>query len=202
MLFSPTYWTDTEGDFYSVKTGETANPATGICSWLSSGKCVWPQPSSDNPANIDDLWHAAVNGRGSYFSATSPGSLSKGLNDILTSIIDTPRPGTSAAAASSNPNISAGDNYVFSSYYKSVDWYGDLYRQRFDQTTKNLTPYLDWSAKSLLDCATSTWTANKAYVAGDAYRVGTGPTAACYLVMTSYVSGAPSTSQHHDEQKG
>lgn len=187
MLFSPSYWTDTYGDFYSVKTGVTADPANGICGWMAAGsRCVWPTPSADNPANIDDLWHAAVNGRGSYFSATDPTSLASGLASTLGAIVDTPRPGTSAAAASSNPNISAGDNYVFSSYYKSVDWYGDLYRQRFDIATQNLASAVDWSAKALLDCATTPWAATKAYVAGDAYRNGN----TCYLVTTDYVSGS------------
>ena len=61
MLFSPTYWTDPEGDFTSIATQATADPNNGVCSWISSGNtCVWPTPSSDNPANIDDLWHAAV----------------------------------------------------------------------------------------------------------------------------------------------
>lgn len=187
MLFSPTYWTDTSGDFNSVKTGQTADPANGICQWMTSGsRCVWPQPGDEIPANIDDLWHAAVNGRGSYFSATDPTSLSQGLGDTLRTIVDTPRPGTSAAAASSNPNISAGDNYVFSSYYKSVDWYGDLYRQRFDLSTQNLSQYVDWSAKAMLDCAMTQWEASTAYVAGDAFRYGT----ACRLVLTGYVSGS------------
>ena len=186
MLFSPSYWTDTSEDFASVKNGVTADPANGVCSWMAAGsRCVWPTPSSDDPANIDDLWHAAVNGRGSYFSATDPTSLATGLASTLGTIVDTPRPGTSAAAASSNPNVSAGDNYVFSSYYKSVDWYGDLYRQRFDIVTQGLSSAVDWSASAMLDCATTSWTASKAYVAGDAYRNGN----ACYLVTTDYVAG-------------
>ena len=38
MLFSHgTYWKDTSGDFYSVATGVTADPANGICSWMASG---------------------------------------------------------------------------------------------------------------------------------------------------------------------
>jgi type IV pilus assembly protein PilY1 len=191
MLFQPdyqndNYWKATSGDFYSVAQGVTADPANGICSWLAAGsRCVWPTPSSDNPANIDDLWHAAVNGRGSYFSATDPASLANGLASTLAAIVDAPRPGTSAAAASSNPNISAGDNYVFSSYYKSVDWYGDLYRQRFDIATQDLSSAVDWSAKALLDCAMTPWASGKAYVAGDVYRNGT----TCYLVTTDYVAG-------------
>ncbi len=194
MLFSPTYWKDTSGDFYSVATGVTADPANGVCSWMASGRCVWPTPSADNPANIDDLWHAAVNGRGSYFSATDPNSLASGLAATLAAIADTPRPGTSAAAASSNPNISAGDNYVFSSYYKSVDWYGDLFRQRFDIAAKDLSAAVDWSAKALLDCATTEWAASRNYVAGAAYRNGD----TCYLVTVSYTSGTAFSSVDTD----
>ncbi len=187
MLFSPTYWTDNWGDFYSVKTRATANPSEGICVWGSSGNtCVWPQPGDTVPANIDDLWHASVNGRGTYFSAKDPASLAQGLEDTLRAITQTPRPGTAAAAASSNPNISAGDNYIFSSYYKSVDWYGDLYRQRFDTVAKTVTPHLDWSARAMLDCATTPWAASHAYVAGNFYRYGT----ACLMVTADYVSGA------------
>jgi len=192
MLFQPdyvngNYWNISSGDFYSIAQGVTAAPANGICSWMAAGsRCVWPTPSSDNPANIDDLWHASVNGRGTYFSATDPNSLASGLASTLSTIVDSPRPGTSAAAASSNPNISAGDNYVFSSYYKSVDWYGDLYRQRFDIATQNLSSAVDWDAKTLLDCATTVWTAGKAYVAGDGYRNSN----SCYLVTTDYVAGS------------
>lgn len=187
MLFTPTYWSDNSGDFYSVMNKQTADPANGVCLWLSSGNtCVWPQPASDSPANIDDLWHAAVNGRGNYFSATDPGSLATGLTSTLKAIVDTPRPGTSAAAASSNPNISSGDNFVFSSYYKSVDWYGEIYRQRFDTETKTLKSGLDWSGMSLLDCAVTQWKGLAPYIKGDAYRRGS----VCYLVTNDYVSEA------------
>src|SRR5690606_12381937 len=106
MVYSPTYWLDTSGDFYDVRMGTTANPSAGICSWQSSGVCNWPTPSSGEPSgssanitHIDDLWHAAINGRGSYFSATDPDSLAKGLTDTLKIIVNTPRPGTAAAAA-------------------------------------------------------------------------------------------------------
>ena len=35
---------------------------------LTAGTKNWPAPSSNNVNNVDDLWHAAVNGRGQYFS--------------------------------------------------------------------------------------------------------------------------------------
>jgi type IV pilus assembly protein PilY1 len=190
MVYSPTYMTDTSGDFKSVASATTANSSTGTCSWQSSGTtCNWPTPGVDSSGqgkieNVDDLWHAAVNGHGTYFSATNPDSLSSGLTSALQTIINTPRPGTAAAAASSNPNVSASDNYVFSSSYKSVEWYGELIRQQIDDSGV-LSPQ-NWSAMKLLDCATTPWKASTSYAAGDVYAQA----GKCYSVTDSYVSGS------------
>ena len=184
MAYSPTYQNDQSGDFYDVKAGTTAGVYSDICSWMASGKCTWPQPGSNRQSTIDDLWHAAVNGRGTYFSAKDPASLSTGLSGTLAAIINTPRPGTAAAAASSNPNISSSDNYVFSSSYKSVEWFGELIRQQIDST--GTLSSQQWSAMRLLDCATTVWTATTRYPAGSVFRNGT----TCYSVTAEYVSGA------------
>tara|TARA_R110001599_G_scaffold64023_4_gene179453 strand:- start:130259 stop:134368 length:4110 start_codon:yes stop_codon:yes gene_type:complete len=182
MAYSPTYLTDTSGDFYSVSRGLTASGS--VCPWQSSGACNWPIPSSGSSANVDDLWHAAVNGHGTYFSATDPDTLAQGLKNALATIINTPRPGTAAAAASSNPNVSATDNYVFSSSYKSVEWYGELIRQRIG--SDGVLSAQNWSAMRLLDCATTTWRANRDYLPNDGYRQG----GVCYAVTSAYTSGA------------
>ncbi|MBK9609064.1 MAG: PQQ-binding-like beta-propeller repeat protein [Betaproteobacteria bacterium] len=184
MVFSPNYWNDTSGDFYDVKVGTTTNTGSGICSWQTSGVCNWPAPVSNTITTIDDLWHAAINGRGSYFSAKDPQSLADGLSSTLQTIANIPTPGTAAAAATSNPNISAADNYVFSSSYKSVEWYGELIRQQID-ASGNLTPQ-QWSAMQLLDCATTSWTATTSFVVGAVYKNGT----TCYRVTTDYTSAA------------
>lgn len=189
MVYAPTdgrdYWNDTSGDFYDILKRNTADPSNGICSWLSSGTCYWPTPASDSNANIDDLWHAAVNGRGTYFSAKDANSLSSSLNSLLTTIAAVPRPGVAAAAASSNPNVSTSDNFVYSSSYQSVTWFGEMVRQTIDVTTGQLSAQ-NWSAMRLLDCATTSWTAGRAYVAGDVYQQG----GFCYLVLGDYTSGS------------
>lgn len=184
MVYSPSYWNDTSGDFYNVKSGTTAVPSTGVCSWQTIGACNWPTPGSNLNTNIDDLWHASVNGHGAYFSATNPASLSSGLQSALATISNVPRPGTAAAAASSNPNVSASNNYVFSSSYKSVQWYGELIRQQISQTGAMGTQ--NWSAMTLLDCAMTVWSANTSYLLGAVYRQGTN----CYSVNASYTSTA------------
>lgn len=148
MVFSPTYLTDTSGDFFSVKNGVTAN-GTSICSWLTSGICNWPAPASSAVENIDDLWHAAVNGRGNYFSATDPVTLASGIATALAGI--STRSGASAAATTSNPNVTSGDNFVFSSTFTTTDWDGELVRQQLDLTTGATSTTIDWAAQAKLD---------------------------------------------------
>lgn len=188
MVFSPSYWNDTSGDFHDIKVGTTAAPSSGICSWQSggSGACNWPVPTSNAITTIDDLWHAAINGRGSYYSATDPEGLVTGLASTLDTITNTPTPGTAAAAATSSPNMTGSDNYVYSSSYTSVQWHGELVRQQIDNAG-NLSSQ-QWSAMRLLDCATSPWRASFAYVAGDVYQYA----GACYVVTTAHTSSATS----------
>lgn len=181
--YIPDYWLHQSGDFYAVANGTTANPNAGICTWMASGSCTWPTPSDDSPANIDDLWHAAVNGHGTYFSATDPASLADALRVVLNSIVNVPRPGTAAAAASSNPNVKSMDNFLFSTSYRSVDWYGELIMQRINPDGSQTSQR--WSAKRLLDCATTAWAPNKQLVSGQAFSHG----GACYAVQADYTTG-------------
>jgi type IV pilus assembly protein PilY1 len=148
MVFSSTYLTDTSGDYFSVKNGSAANGST-VCSWQSSGACNWPTPAADQPEAIDDLWHAAVNGRGTYFSATNPTSLATALSNALAGV--SARTGASAAATTSNPNVTSGDNFIFSSTFTTVAWDGELVRQQLDLTTGVASSTVDWAARDQLD---------------------------------------------------
>ena len=149
MQYSPSYQSATSGDFFDISNGTPANPAGGVCSWQASGACNWPVPSNDSQANIDDLWHAAVNGRGAYFSATNPASLSASLASALAGV--SARTGASAAATTSNPNITSGDNFVFSSTFTTLNWDGELVRQQLDLTTGATLSAIDWAAQAKLD---------------------------------------------------
>ena len=144
----------TDGDFCSVWQGATANGST-ICSWQASGTvCNWPIPSSGAIENIDDLWHAAVNGRGVYFGARNSSTLADSLTSTLSTI--GARAGVSASVATSNPNVSTVDNFVFSSSYTTVDWIGELVRQTINVDTGAVATALDWSAQAALDALAAT----------------------------------------------
>lgn len=156
--------TDTTDDYSAVKDGITANPSQGICPWQSSGSCNWPDPqtssSSEVQERIDDLWHAAVNGHGKYYSARDALALSRGLRDVLTGIGT--KAGTSAAAATSNPNVSTGDNFIFTSQYWTKYWIGEFARETIDLSTGDIsTTASDWKAHNLLDVAS--WSGRNIY---------------------------------------
>ena len=162
MKYSSTYATDTSGDFSTVKgvapyaaaNAISANRTTGVCSWLVDGAdCNWPYPVSDEQTTIDDLWHAGVNGHGSYFSATDPVSLG---NSIAATLAQVAAAGGAAASPSiSNPSLTPGDSYVFSSTYTSSDWTGELIRRQLDPGTAQISAYNDWSVQGKLDSNTA-----------------------------------------------
>ena len=155
MSYTPTYGTDSSGDFFSVKNNSTANAASGVCSWQADGtKCEWPTPGLASNgdgliANIDDLWHAAVNGRGTFYSATNPDSLTAAIARALAGV--SARTGTSAAATTSNPNVANGDNFVFNSTFTTSEWDGELSEFTIDLVTGQLSTGPTWTAQAQLD---------------------------------------------------
>jgi type IV pilus assembly protein PilY1 len=143
MDYITNYETSLTGDFAKIKTG-----SNNACSW-TNGTCDWPVPSGNDPAALDDLWHAAVNGRGTYFSASDPNSLAQGLQSALSQL----RVATAAAAASatSSPNITQTDNFIYSSTFRTAKWDGEVVAQQIDTITGNVLPTIVWSAQANLD---------------------------------------------------
>jgi type IV pilus assembly protein PilY1 len=147
MDYQSDYETATTGDFAKIKAG-----TNNACSW-TTGTCNWPVPSSNDPSTLDDLWHAAVNGRGKYFSASDPNSLTQGLQSALAALnIQT---AAAAASATSSPNITETDNFIYSSTFRTVKWDGEIVAQRIDTVSGNVLPGIVWSAQALLDGKTS-----------------------------------------------
>jgi type IV pilus assembly protein PilY1 len=94
---------------------------------ISKGTRNWPVPpdsSTGVPAKLDDLWHAAVNGRGQFFSASDPDAVVSSLNQALAGINN--RVASAAAAATSTLEPVAGDNFAYIAKYITGAWSGDL----------------------------------------------------------------------------
>ncbi|GAB3548486.1 hypothetical protein GCM10027343_28920 [Noviherbaspirillum agri] len=115
----------------------------------ATGQADWPDPTDAEAHKIDDLWHAAVNGRGNYYSAADSKTVKEGLKEALSGM--DVKPGSSAAAATSNLEPVAGDNLVYVALYRTVKWDGDLKSFSIDPKTGALSGSALWSAQTQLD---------------------------------------------------
>jgi type IV pilus assembly protein PilY1 len=120
---------------------------------------AWPQAGSDNDNNVYDLWHAAINSRGEFFSADSPEALTKAFKDILNRIAERQ---STAAASGSTTSVSADDpddpynltivNRSFFPEFDSSDWSGDVKRRDIERGLQGTYTRTDvWSAKSKMN---------------------------------------------------
>ena len=101
-----------------------ADGGTAISSWSNSTS--WPQPSNAGDGsiyNIADLAHAAVDGHGGFYSATSPQSFASGIEDALSRA--QARAGTGASLAANSTTLQLGTTTYQALYYNGI-WVGDL----------------------------------------------------------------------------
>lgn len=123
---------------------------------ILSGSKDWPVPTGDTLTTIDDLWHAAVNGHGKYFSAKNPDLLVSGLRDALAGV--STREASGAAAATSNLEPVAGDNFAFVANYRTVKWDGDVQARTIDLVTGAISTTAVWSGQQTIDASVTTTT--------------------------------------------
>lgn len=132
--YTEDYETQSAGDFFEIIQGTRP----------------WPDPINNTGGErIDDLWHAAVNGRGYYYSAKTPDSLASGLSKALAGVMA--RKGSAAAAATSNLEPIAGDNQVFVAFYRTQKWDGDVQSFTIDPVSAEISEDAEWSAQEKLD---------------------------------------------------
>ncbi len=130
---------------------ETAG--TGDYAQIRSGALKWPQVKNLHPTAVDDLWHAAVNGKGKYFSAKDPESLAKGLQGALAEV--NAQGGAGAAAATSNLEPITGDNFAYVASYTTVKWTGNLEARQINLSTGEVSIAAEWCAENVLDPVTN-----------------------------------------------
>ncbi len=118
---------------------------TGVAN--ASGAIGWPRPINNDPAAIDDTWHAAVNSRGSYFSAGNPGELVQHLAEIITSVLAR---GASSTPVSLSLPLVVGGTTGYSAGYDSTDWSGSLISEIVDKDTGLAAGNAMWDAGCLL----------------------------------------------------
>ncbi len=108
----------------------------------------WPNPNAGNPQRIDDLWHAAYNGRGLFLSAQDPESLSAALKEAMADV--TERTSSAAAVAFNSTSLGTG-TAVYLAQFNSSSWKGELYSYDLDPFTGAVADTPNWQASIVLD---------------------------------------------------
>ncbi|WP_130620385.1 pilus assembly protein [Dyella amyloliquefaciens] len=112
----------------------------------------WPVPAADNINNIADLAHAAVNGHGGFYSATSPTAFTNGLAEALKRA--TERTGTGSSLAANSTQLQSG-TFAYQATYHTSLWTGDLMAYQIDSTTGTFALNPNWTASQMLPVAAS-----------------------------------------------
>ncbi|MDD5057255.1 MAG: PilC/PilY family type IV pilus protein [Sideroxydans sp.] len=138
LVYTSDYQTATSGDYYDLFNG-TGSPVVN-----------WPNPITKTAGErIDDLWHAAVNGQGLYFSAKNPNEIITGFNNALSSI--TQKLGSAAAAATSTLNPVSGNNFAYVASYTTVKWFGNLEAREINTTNGKVSKTATWCVENVAE---------------------------------------------------
>ncbi|MDT8385072.1 MAG: PilC/PilY family type IV pilus protein [Gammaproteobacteria bacterium] len=112
---------------------------------------VWPNPADGNAEKIDDLRHAAYNGRGQFLSANDPVALATAMENIFNDIAAAT--GTATAVAFNTQEVESG-TLVFRASFNTKTNEGDLVAQHVNPDG-TVNPAIVWSAATQLDNKTS-----------------------------------------------
>lgn len=132
---------------------------------LIAGTKNWPATTTEitgvsgDARNIDDLWHAAVNGRGQYYSALTGAALSDAIKDITNSVNSRPAAGSAVSFNSVALNAD-GTSRLYQADYTPGLWVGDVQSFLIDATTGALGTR-QWSAQQRL--GTTAWSSRKIF---------------------------------------
>lgn len=125
-------------------TLSTVDPATTD---PSAPGFAWKDPDKLDVAKGDDLWHAAINGRGRYYHVRYPDQLTRSMSEILNTI---GAQDISSSLALNSYTTLNDSNVVYQSTFDSRKWHGDLLAYKFDTATSQPVLPALWSAAAEL----------------------------------------------------
>ncbi|MEM9532326.1 MAG: PilC/PilY family type IV pilus protein, partial [Pseudomonadota bacterium] len=107
---------------------------------------VWPDVNNNrDPTQIDDLYHAAINGRGLMLNANSPTEIAEQFQTALADIVARSRPTTALTATSTRLTT---ESALYQAAFDTFDWSGDLVSVDLDGNQL-------WSADDVLENRTT-----------------------------------------------
>lgn len=105
---------------------------------------AWPQPNQPrSPRMVDDLYHAAVNGRGEMLNARTPVDIATQMSAVLATVVETE--GT-AAAVTFNTGLLSSDSLVYQAKLDSEFWSGFMTASTIDPITGEVAVIPTWDA--------------------------------------------------------
>ena len=121
---------------------------------LPTSRNAWvnPDPGSTygDADNIDDLWHASINGRGSFVVANDSQTFQRGLLNAFKLVAD--RTGSASNVTSNSTSVTTNTR-IYQAKYVSGTWSGQL--QSFGASSSGVSASAEWSAAALLDANTT-----------------------------------------------
>jgi len=111
----------------------------------------WPDPTTNCNScarKIDDLWHAAINGRGAYYSAGNPEQLIQALSAIIENI--KARTSSGAAVSVNTEELNTG-TILYQTSYDSLNWTGNIKAFSLNPSTGEISEPLWEGQQKLLD---------------------------------------------------
>ncbi|MDH3633165.1 MAG: PilC/PilY family type IV pilus protein [Gammaproteobacteria bacterium] len=116
---------------------------------LAVGFPGWPTPVANTNTTVDDMWHAAYNGRGAYLSAQDPEQLKDSLNAAIADIAE--RTATAAAVSINSAKLTT-QSVVYLAQFNTNRWQGNIFAFKIiDLDTGELSPTPEWTAADQLN---------------------------------------------------
>ena len=135
---------------FLANTGLTwgGNTYAGSYTDILSGTKSWPTTSSSGvDGNVADLWHAAINSRGKFYSAEDPSALVTAFQEIVNTISTIAASGGGAGLSSNTTQIDQEGALIFEAKF-NADWSGRLLARPVQTDGSLGTEY--WDAGQLI----------------------------------------------------
>lgn len=129
---------------FGIAMGLAGNTGYSSVGQVPASFAAWPNPNdAEDGDRIDDLLHAAVNGRGQFVSAADPQAFADGLSAALAAI--TERTGSFSNVGANSTSVDGGTRVYQASYISGV-WTGEL--AAFPVTNNAVATAPSWRASA------------------------------------------------------
>lgn len=115
---------------------------------LATTPFTWPAPGSAANAKIDDMLHAAINGRGRFLNAGQPGELQTAVGAAFREF--TQAASSSSAAAFNSTSLREG-TFLYRGFYDLRNRTGEMTASTVNSTTGEISAVPTWTAARMLD---------------------------------------------------